>query len=67
MPRKESYSAVNENWIKKETKQQHYVDAILAAKKHAKSDEDKINAGYKQISVPHPTSPRAIILKWVKI
>jgi len=52
--------SANENWIKEETLINYKKKAKMLVKKH-----EELIRGKKQITIPHPTSPRAVILKYV--
>lgn len=59
MGRRTIKNPIGENWVKKETVNKRKDDAKVAAEKHAKWEATKII-----IAIPHPNSPRAIILKY---
>jgi len=57
----------NENWTKEETLTFLKKNALSETEKHNKKENDLIKKGYKKVMIPHPTSPRCKIEKWVKI
>lgn len=52
--------SANQNWIKDSTLKEFKSQAI---KLSAKEKADK--EGKRQVTIPHPTSPRAVIIKYI--
>lgn len=57
---KRKSASVNENWIKTESLN----DYKKQAKEVSIERSEKVK-GMKQVTIPHPTSPRAVIIKYI--
>jgi len=57
--------SANENWIKEETLINYKNRANRESEKNKIREADELAKGKKQITIPHPTSPRAVIIKFI--
>lgn len=61
-----SYLATREsNWATNESIKEHHKKAIQASKERKRYEKKLKAEGKKQVLIPHPTSPKCFIVKFI--